>query len=312
VALGPVGPIPAGPNLLRRPRPITHARAYSILLGVTFLWAGNFPFGKLALAELGPLTLTSARAVLAVPLLLVAARLMHGPLPHPTRADKWAFVLISLTGLVCNTTMWYWGLQYTSPINAGILGAGAPVLVAIAGALWPGDPLAKRHYVGFALTMGAVLLTVSHGSLEILRTLSFNKGDLIILGSQWAWIAYSLLGRATNSRLPILTLQAGAHVVSAVVLLPLALLERPWAALAQASAIGWGVILYAAGPLTLGHVLYYKGVSVVGAGRAAIFMNLIPFLVIGLSWLFLGERVYWYHLVGATAAIGGVALATSK
>jgi drug/metabolite transporter (DMT)-like permease len=35
----------------------------------------------------------------------------------------------------------------------------------------------------------------------------------------------------------------------------------------------------------MGHVLYYKGVSVVGAGRAAIFMNLIPFLVIGLSWL---------------------------
>jgi drug/metabolite transporter (DMT)-like permease len=126
-----------------------------------------------------------------LPLLLVAARLMHGPLPRLTRADKWAFVLISLTGLVCNTTMWYWGLQYTSPINAGILGAGAPVLVAIAGALWLGDPLAKRHYVGFALTMGAVLLTVSHGSLVILRTLSFNKGDLIILGSQWAWIAYS-------------------------------------------------------------------------------------------------------------------------
>ena len=69
---------------------------------------------------------------------------------------------------------------------------------------------------------------------------------------------------------------------------------------------------YAAGPLTVGHVLYYKGVNVVGAGRAAIFMNLIPFLVIGLSWLFLGERVYWYHLVGATAAIAGVALATSK
>ena len=78
------------------------------------------------------------------------------------------------------------------------------------------------------------------------------------------------------------------------------------------AASGGASSLYAAGPLTLGHVLYYKGVSVVGAGRAAIFMNLIPFLVIGLSWFFLGERVYWYHLVGATAAIGGVALATSK
>ena len=52
--------------------------------------------------------------------------------------------------------------------------------------------------------------------------------------------------------------------------------------------------------------------TVVGAGRAAIVMNLIPFLVIGLSWLFLGERVHWYHVVGASAAIAGVALATSK
>lgn len=115
--------------------------------------------------------------------------------------------------------------------------------------------------MGFALTVGAVLLTDSHGSLEILRTLPST--------------------RATSSSWP-------------------------------RSGRGWGVILYAAGPLTLGHVLYYKGVSVVGAGRAAIVMNLIPFLVIGLSWLFLGERVYWYHLVGATAAVGGVALATSK
>jgi drug/metabolite transporter (DMT)-like permease len=291
---------------------MTKHRAYALLFLVTLLWAGNFPFGKLALAELGPFTLTAARALLAAPLLLVTARLLHGPLPVLTRADRRAFVLISLTGLVCNTTMWYTGLRLTSPINAGILGAGAPVLVAVGGALWLGDPIARRHYVGFVLTMGAVLLTVSQGSLEVLRTLSFNRGDLIILASQWAWIAYSLLGRATASRLPIVTLQAGAHVVSAAVLAPLALLERPWVSLSHASVAGWGVILYAAGPLTLGHVLYYKGVTVVGAGRAAIFMNLIPFLVIGLSWLFLGERVYWYHLVGATAAIGGVALATSK
>jgi drug/metabolite transporter (DMT)-like permease len=167
---------------------------------------------------------------------------MYGPLPALSRADRWAFALISLTGLVCDTAMWYWGLRYTSPINAGILGAGAPVLVAIAGALWLGDPLAMRHYAGFVLTMGAVLLTVSHGPLEVLRTLSFNKGDLIILSSQWAWIAYSLLGRANTSRLPTLTLQAGAHVVSAIVLVPLALLERPWASLAQARVVGWGVI----------------------------------------------------------------------
>jgi drug/metabolite transporter (DMT)-like permease len=100
---------------------MTHGRAYALLLFVTVLWAGNFPFGKLALNELGPFTLTAARALLAAPLLLLTARFVYGPLPAFTRADRWAFALISLTGLLCNTTMWYWGLRFTSPINAGDL-----------------------------------------------------------------------------------------------------------------------------------------------------------------------------------------------
>ena len=50
----------------------------------------------------------------------------------------------------------------------------------------------------------------------------------------------------------------------------------------------------------------------VGPGRAAVFMNLIPFLVLGLSWLMLGEPIRWYHLVGAIGVIAGVALTTRR
>ena len=291
---------------------MTPTRAYGLLLLVILMWAGNFPLGKLALLELGPLTLSAARAALAAPVLVVFARLAHGPFPAFTRRDHWTFVVISLTGLVGNTTVWYWGLRHTSPVNAGILGASAPVIVALAGAAWLGDPLSRRNVLGIAVTIGAVLLTVSHGSLEVLRTLSFNRGDLIILASQLAWVSYTLFSRASRSQLPSLTVQAGAHVVSLVVLAPLALLERPWESLAAASWVGWGVIVYAAGPIALGHIWYYQGIRVVGAGRAAVFMNLIPFIVIGLSWLILGEPIRWYHFVGATVVIGGVALATAR
>ncbi|HAM57661.1 MAG TPA: hypothetical protein DCQ64_20500 [Candidatus Rokubacteria bacterium] len=173
---------------------MTPTRAYGLLLLVTLMWAGNFPLGKLALLELGPLTLSAARAALAAPVLVLIARLAHGPFPAFTRRDHWTFVVISLTGLVGNTTVWYWGLRHTSPVNAGILGASAPVIVALAGAA--------------------------------------------------CW--------------------------------------------------------------------YYQGIRVVGVGRAAVFMNLIPFIVIGLSWLILGEPIRWYHFVGATVAIGGVALATAR
>ncbi len=66
---------------------MSHAKAYGLLFVVTVLWAGNFPLGKLGLAELGPITLTAARALIAAPLLLLAARLSHGPFPVFTRRD---------------------------------------------------------------------------------------------------------------------------------------------------------------------------------------------------------------------------------
>ena len=51
------------------------------------------------------------------------------------------------------------------------------------------------------------------------------------------------------------------------------------------------MILCSAGPITLGHLWYYQCVRAVGAGRAAVFTNVMLFLVIGLSWLLLREAI---------------------
>jgi drug/metabolite transporter (DMT)-like permease len=124
------------------------------------------------------------------------------------------------------------------------------------------------------------------------------------------WVVYTLYSRANLSTFSPLQMLAGAHVVAAGLLLPLALVERPWQALAHASWVGFSVVLYSALLGTPAHVAYYQAVRTVGPSRAAVFMNLIPFLVLGLSWLMLGEPIRWYHWVGAIGVIGGVALTT--
>ena len=289
---------------------MTHSRAYALLAVVTAIWAGNYPLGKLGVSEFGPITLAAARGLLAVPLLLLAARLTEdNPLPL-RRRDYRTFAVMSLTGLVGNTTIWYWGLKYTSPVAAGILGASAPVVISLAGWALIGDRLSRTNVVGIGLTLFAVLLTITRGSFEALRTLSLNKGDLILLSSQIAWVAYTLYSRANTSRLGPAAIQAGAHAVSFAVLAPLSLFERPWESLAGASWAGWLVVAYSAGPIALGHLWYYQAVRIVGAGRAAVYMNVMPFLVIALSWALLGEVIHWYHAVGACVVIAGVVLAT--
>jgi len=42
---------------------------------------------------------------------------------------------------------------------------------------------------------------------------------------------------------------------------------------------------------TPAHIAFYQAVRTVGPGRAAVFTNLVPFMVLGLSWLLVGEPI---------------------
>ena len=286
-------------------------RAYATLLLVILFWAGNYPVGKLGVGDLGPITLTGGRALLAGPLLLAVARLT-APLSRPlARADYIAFAVLGGTGLVTNTTLWYWGLQYTTALNAGILGAAAPIFVSVASALLFGDRLSVRNWLGIGLTVLAVVLTLAKGSLGVLLTLSINHGDLIILASQVAWITYSLYSRAAASTLPPVWVMAGANLAAGLILVPLAVLvERPWQS--WWAWRGWMVVLYGALPVTLGHLWFYEIVRAIGAGRAVTFLNLMPFVVLAMAWLLVGEQIHVYHVVGAALVAAGVYLVTRR
>ena len=291
---------------------MTHRRAYALLLGVALLWAGNYPLAKIGLHELGPVTMSALRALIAAPLLVLVSRLLEGPLPPLARRDLIAVVVLAVSGFVGNSALWYVGLRWTSPANAGILGAASPVVVALAAAAWLRERVSPVNLAGIGLTLVAVLLTIAQGSPRTLLTLSVNRGDVIILVSQSLWVVYTLYSRANLSTFSPLQMLAGAHVVAAGLLLPMALVERPWQAFAHASWVGFSVVLYSAFLGTPAHIAFYQAVRTVGPSRAAVFMNLIPFMVLGLSWLMLGEPIHWYHWVGAIGVIGGVVLTTRR
>jgi drug/metabolite transporter (DMT)-like permease len=290
---------------------MTERRAYILLLLIIVFWAGNFPLSKLALGELGPATITGGRALIAAPLLWAIARWRTPGGRTLARRDVVAFAVLAVTGLVLNTTVWYYGLARTTALNAGILGAASPIFVAVAAALLLGDRLTRLNWLGIAVSVLAVMVTVAKGSITVLLSFTVNRGDLIILGSQWAWVSYTLYLRAASSTLPAIRIMAGAHAVGALLLVPLALvIDRPWRAVP--GPIGWLVILYGVFPVTLGHLWYYDVVRSIGPGRSATFLNLMPFVVLALSWAIVGEPVRTYHVVGALLVIIGVYLATRR
>jgi drug/metabolite transporter (DMT)-like permease len=293
-------------------RDLRPGEAYAGLGLVSVIWAGNFMAGKFALAVVGPITITALRALLASVLLLWFVRWTFHSWPSVTPADLRIFLVLALTGLVANTTLWYVGLQRTLAVNAAIVGATGPMSVALLAAVWLKEPLSALNVAGILLSFAGVLLTVTRGSIRAVLDLDLHPGDFYILAAQLIWAVYSVYARQVSRRFPPTVITTGSYLVSAAILVPLALVEQPWKAAGAVTAGTVLAILYAAVVVTVSHVLFYWGIRVVPASVASLTVNVIPFEVIALSWLLLDEPISWVHLVGALIVISGVALATLR
>jgi drug/metabolite transporter (DMT)-like permease len=296
----------------QRERELHEREAYGLLFLVSLIWAGNFIAGKIALQVVGPITLTALRAALATGVLLWYVRFTHQTWPSVSAADVRIFLTLALTGLVTNTTLWYYGLRGTLAINAAILGAMGPVFVALLSASWLRERLTPLNLAGILVSSAGVVLTVTRGSLRVLLDLDLHPGDFVILASQGLWAVYSVYARQVSRQFSPTVITAGTYIVSATFLVPLSLVERPWTALPHVTLGTVVAILYAAILVTISHIWFYWGIRVVAAPVAALTVNLIPFEVLAISWVLLGEAVTWAHVVGALVVMAGVALATRR
>jgi drug/metabolite transporter (DMT)-like permease len=65
-------------------------------------------------------------------------------------------------------------------------------------------------------------------------------------------------------------------------------------------------------PSLLAHFFFFRGAELIGPNRAAPFMYVIPVFATLMAIVFLGERLYPFHLVGFALVIGGVIVATYR
>ena len=59
----------------------------------------------------------------------------------------------------------------------------------------------------------------------------------------------------------------------------------------------------------LSQLFFLRGVSLIGANRAGLFINLVPIFAALLAVAILGESFLPYHLAGLTLVLGGIAMA---
>lgn len=280
--------------------------ALVLLILATLFWAGNYLVGERVVDQVGPLSLTWLRWLLAAVPLVVLAHLVEGPDWRRVLTRWRALLLLATLGVAGYPVLLYAALLHTSAANASVINALNPALIVVAAVLLGQASAGWRTWAGLGLGLLGVLLVLTRGDLGRLLALEFNTGDLIMLGAVATWTAYTLYGRRLG--LPVLTATALQVVMVAVLMAPLVLvtgLQLP------TDAGGWGSVLYIVLFPSIGSYLCWNlAVERVSPGVAGTSMNLVTVFTLVIAAL-LGSPPTLVQVLGGVLVIAGVLLATA-
>ena len=282
---------------------------YLLLVLTTLFWGGNAVAGKLAAGVIPPFTLTCIRWVgTALILFIVARPIIIRDWPAIRQNIRFLF-FCGAVGFAIFNFLLYGALNFTSAINAAIEQSGMPMLIILGMYLVYGERITALQGVGVVLSILGVLLTATRGDLFAIMTLDMNIGDVMMLGAVLAYSIYSVALKR-KPQLDWRVIMFGMASAAAVVSIPFALFEmasgRFMAFAPEAAMLLLYVVLF---PSLMAQVFFFRGVELVGANRAGLFINLVPIFGALLAVLILDERLELYHLTGLGLVLCGIGLA---
>ena len=287
--------------------------AYGVGVLCWLLSAGVYIAVKRTANEMPPWALCFWRVTIAGIILLPATH-SHWKSVAATLRKRWPEILvIGGLGLAITQGLMFIGLNYTSAINAGLILALMPIITMILARFLLGEPMGLWQLAGSVVACGGMATIIVRGDLPALLRFDFNAGDLFIVAGAFCFALYTVLLRRAKldlARLPLLVVLLAAAAITAF---PFYLWEMLHDERTSLNTAGLLALTYVAVPG--GALMYYLfnwTIEALGASKAGMFLYLQTIFIAVLAYMFLGERLYLYHVVGAGLIMAGVLLVISR
>lgn len=270
------------------------------------IWAGNAIVSKLAIGVLSPAALAWSRWVIAALVLtpFLARRVWRER--ARLRAGLWQIAVLALLGMVLNQTFSYYAAQTLGATEIGLMMGLTPLLTVLLSIWLLRERPTWGALAGGILSIAGLAILLGQGDPTRLFSHGIQIGSVYMLISALTYALYSVLLKKWDLGLDNWSLLYSQVLCSVVILTPFYLLVD--GQLPDSRAL-W-LILYAGIPTSaLSPWLWMQGISLLGANRTAIFMNLLPVMTAALAISLLGERLTSYHLIGGGLTLLGVLLA---
>ena len=299
------------------------AGAYSgelAALGTAVCWTASALAFTAAARRLGVLSLNLIRLGMALLFAAVLMGIVRGlPLPTDATGREWFWLSLSgLVGLVFGDLCLFQALVVLGPRRTMLTFSLAPILAALLGWLVLGEALGPKAWIGMALVIGGVALVIlekppeaAPGSDSASGRVTL-EGALLALGAalgQAAGMVLAKIGMAGTYDVFAATQIRMIAGIAAFALLVMVLGRgrRFVEALRHRAGLGFAAVGAFFGSF-VGVSLSLIAVKYAQVGVATTIISIVPVLIIPAVVVLYKERVTLRAVLGACAAVAGVAL----
>ena len=285
-----------------------------MLVCATLFWAGNFMVGKFAfLTNIPPMSLVFFRWSLVWLILLPFT--FKEIIKHKDiiKNNLPLLFFLSLTSVGLFNSFTYLSLVHTQVINASLFNTAIPAIIILLCFIFKIEKTNKYQILGLIISVLGILSIITKLNLEILLSLSFNKGDLIMIGGVISWGLYSSFLKKKKFTLPLLSLVHVLCTFGLIFSFPQFMFE-----FSQGQRINFNIeliyilIFLALFPSIGSYYCWAGAVSIIGANRAGIFLSLIPLFSTLMAIFFYNEQFQFFHLIGSILIILGLFLSNKE
>lgn len=279
---------------------------YLLIIVSTLFWGANFALAGPILHDLTPLWAAALRFMLGALIMIAFVSWRGEELATPARRHAGVYLLIGAIGIGGFNLLFFSALQTTSAANAALIMATNPLMTTLLAAVVLGERPSGRLLLSLPLALSGVFVVISGGDMARLTHLHDVRGDLLMLGANIAWAFYNVLSRSVMPKLPPLTNTTLVMSAGALLLLTVAIGSgEPLTPLGWQAGIAMAIMVV--GGTVLAYLFWNTGIARFGAGRTALFLNLVPVFAMLVAAI-MGTMPTLIQITGGVMVIRGVSL----
>ena len=272
------------------------------------IWGGAFTIGRVVAQTISPFSAGFGRFAIASIFLWLLIVLRQEKLPRLNLRQGLLVFCLGLSGILVYNLFFFLGLRDISASRAGLIIALNPVSITLVSRIFLKERLAAFKLLGIAISLSGAAIIITEGNVSTLVSQGIGRGELAILGCVLSWTVYSLVGKLVMQELSTLATTTYGIWIGTVLLLPFTIWEQHNRLSQLNLSTFFGLAYLGILATVMAFNWYYEGIKTIGAGKAAIFINLVPMFAIIFSALFLREFPRAIVLLGGSLVIIGVSL----